>query len=533
MDPVKYYLRQSTVIEPIIWNWYALPYLISPSTFPFFIYDKIKMMRSFIAAPDLHEMATSDAATVGRTFLNKPANQVGSVLQLLNRILSHTERHIEFADGVFKLNEYLLKEGNGYSLERLYKSVPEILKGYVELLYDINNQPGFRFFESLLYKSDLYDVSGQSFYLYKMNHLIRGHVLDTPRLDHNDAYELKTPFVDASIDKLSRLKSIPQSLEAIKLLLPEITDQLLNSLFTQVPPDFKADRNYDGRDIRIRFFGHACVLLQTSEVNILIDPFISYLNENDNYTFSDLPDHIDYVLITHNHGDHIILEYLLQLRYKIKNIVVPRNGNGNLEDPSLKRLLKSIGFENVIELDELDSIKIPGGEIIGLPFLGEHCDLNIHSKILHLVKLKNKSILLASDSSNLEIQVYKILKQIVGEIDIVFLGMESEGAPLSLNYGPFMPKELNKKMDHSRRVNGSDFESGYAIIKEFNPKEIYVYAMGLEPWTKYILGIMYTEESVQLQEAEKLISAASKEGIHAELLELKRELILNTDKENQ
>lgn len=528
MDKDLYFLKDTTVIEPIVWNWYAHPYLISPTTQPFYIVDKIKMMNSFIADPSLHEMAISDPTTRGRTFLNKKGAEITDVITLLELTLDKTQQQQEFAESVFVLNEMLLKSADGYSMESLYAAVPPILKGFVELLYDLNNQPGFRFFESLLYHSRLHDTSGQSLFLYTMNPTIRGHISDTPRLAARNAIDVSMSFNDKKVDKLSEMRTKPSSMAEIKLLLPEISDELIADLFTPKPPSESGENDYEGNGVRIRYFGHACVLLQSSQVSILIDPFINYSasQSQSNFNFSDLPKRIDYILITHNHADHIILEYLLQLKHKTDCIVVPRNGNGNLEDPSLKLLLKSIGFKNVLELDELEVISVPGGDITGLPFLGEHCDLNIRSKILHLVKLEGKSFLLASDSSNLEIQVYKHIQQLIGTVDVVFLGMESEGAPLSLNYGPFMPRALNQKMDHSRRVNGSDFNSGYAIIKEFQPRNVYIYAMGLEPWTQYILGISYTEESVQLQEAEKLIKQCLSDGLAAELLEYQKEVFL-------
>lgn len=524
----SYYLRPNTVIEPIVANWYAHAYLISPGTAPMIIRDKIKLMRSFMASPELHELATKDSSVVGRTFLNVPAAQKDVVAQLLQKTIQDNEERIEFANSITSLYHLLLKEAKGFSLEGLYKNVPANLKGFVELVYDVNNQPGFRFFESMLYKSRSYDPGAQGMFFFEMDPVVRGNISDTPRIRSEQTFEWNVPFRHKTIDQVARLREQPQTAATIRSYFHENMNGLFNRFFTEEAPARPADANYTGDDIRIRYYGHACVLLQTSQVSILIDPFINYSTDQcqTNFTFLDLPDTIDYVLITHNHADHIIPEYLLQLRYKIKHIVVPRNGNGNLEDPSLRLMLENIGFESVLQLDELESIRIPDGEIIGMPFLGEHCDLSIRSKILHLVRLRGKSVLLASDSSNLEIEVYRLLKEIIGTVDIIFLGMESEGAPLSLNYGPFMTQELNRKMDQSRRVNGSDFNSGYAIVNEFQPKEVYVYAMGLEPWTKYILGIKYTEESIQLIEANKLIDTCLERGIHAELLEYKKELFL-------
>lgn len=59
-----------------------------------------------------------------------------------------------------------------------------------------------------------------------------------------------------------------------------------------------------GNQTRITWLGHATVLIQTAKgTNIIIDPFIS---QNPKYPKSfELPSKIEYMLLTHGHGDHI------------------------------------------------------------------------------------------------------------------------------------------------------------------------------------------------------------------------------------
>jgi hypothetical protein len=106
----------------------------------------------------------------------------------------------------------------------------------------------------------------------------------------------------------------------------------------------------------------------------------------------------------------------------------------------------------------------------------------------------------------------------VGDVDIIFLGMECDGGPLSWLYGPLLTKPLARKQDQSRRLNGSDYERGIDIINRFHPKQVYVYAMGQEPWLTYLTSIQYTEESSPIIESNKLVADCRERGIESERL---------------
>ena len=96
--------------------------------------------------------------------------------------------------------------------------------------------------------------------------------------------------------------------------------------------------------------------------------------------------------------------------------------------------------------------------------------------------------------------------------------MECDGAPLSWIYGPLLTRRLDRAMDQSRRANASDCQSALSLLEQFNCRELYVYAMGQEPWLQFISSIRYDERSNPIVESNKLIETARQRGIVAERL---------------
>lgn len=516
------YLKTNVVPEPLFARWYAWPHLISPATAAMNILNRhVRIMQSYIMAPFAHAAAVRNPKMLGGPFMDYEGNKARDVKQLLDETVRQQAYLIDFAKDVRALNRMLCKEADGSSLEPLYERIPERLKGLVELVYDVNNQPSFRFYEALLYQETaLYNPGYQSIMLYLIDHDERAFILSTPRLEDPDKLHLRMPFDHQGIDKLFEMQRTPGSYQEIKHLLqvPAENESLFRSFFTSEAPVPYAP--YQGKGIRTRYFGHACILIETATVSILSDPVISYYYPTDvhRYTYTDLPDKIDYVVITHNHQDHILLETMLQLRHKIGHIVVPRNGNGSLQDPSLKLLFTQLGFRNVIEIDEFEKVELPGCVITGLPFIGEHSDLDIRTKLCHHVALKDHNILLMADSCNVEPRLYERIHKMIGDVDVLFLGMECDGAPLSYLYGPLMTEELPREKDFSRRLKGSNYREGMDLVKRFKPKDLFIYAMGQEPWLNYIMSLKYTDESNPIIASNQLIRECREEGVTAERL---------------
>ncbi|HFC05034.1 MAG TPA: hypothetical protein ENJ55_04945, partial [Rhizobiales bacterium] len=99
------------------------------------------------------------------------------------------------------------------------------------------------------------------------------------------------------------------------------------------PPD-----RHNADDFSVTFIGHATVLLQISGINILTDPFFSQRTSPVSFAgpkrvcqpgiaIDKLPP-IDFVLLSHNHYDHLDLEALAQIHDRYEPVIITPLGNG-------------------------------------------------------------------------------------------------------------------------------------------------------------------------------------------------------------
>jgi len=232
--------------------------------------------------------------------------------------------------------------------------------------------------------------------------------------------------------------------------------------------------------------------------------------------------------VTHNHQDHILLETLLQLRHKIGHVIVPRGGTGALQDPSLRLILEQIGFQNVCELGDLETIDIDGGSVMGVPFLGEHCDLAVSTKVAYVVQFGAERLMFAADSCNHDPRMFEHVHATIGDVGTLFLGMECLGAPLSWLYGPLLLRPIERTMDQSRRLSGADYAQAIDLVERFRCRNVFVYAMGQEPWLNHIMSIKYTDESKPIVESNRLLTECNNvRGIAAERLFGEKEILVD------
>lgn len=518
-------LRDNVIAEPLFNSWYVTLPMIAPHTSAMLVKNQhLKILKSYLLSPDMHIAAAADPQMRGGPFADIAKARLGEVKALLQDTLDGQRALITFAEDVEALDAILHSEAKGFSLEPLYEKIPASLKGYVELVYDLNNVPSIRFIEGLLYKSDYYDTQRQSVLLSASHSDTRPFVLSSPRLPEPGKVKIALPFSSAAYDDLFRMRDQPRAFGEICAVLgiDAGQDEVFQSFFEAAPAQPRRATDIAGDDaVKVRYFGHACLLFESKDVSILFDPLISYekQSDEDRYTYADLPAVIDYIVITHGHLDHMVLETLLQLRHKTRHIVVPKTSKGALAEPSLKLMLKNLGFTcNVIELDELEDVPVAGGTITSIPFLGEHHDLNISGKSAYRVHLGGRAFLIAADSANLEPLLYDHVRRIYGAIDTIFLGMECDGAPLTWFYGHLLTRPMARDMAYSRQGSGSDQQRASKIVASLGCQQVFIYAMGLEHWFGHILSLNYTSESKQIVESDRFLELSRKEGIPAERL---------------
>src|SRR3954452_19965109 len=211
------YLKPNVVLEPLVDKWYAWSHLISPATAAMNIVGRhLTIMDSYISAPSIHAEAVLNPMMRGGPFMDFGGGRLEEVTALQEETLERQSKVIQFAKAVKDLDKLLATEAKGYGLEALYEKVPPILKGYVELFYDRQNNPGFRFFESLLYRSEFYNKSAQSIAMWLTNNDERPFCLSTPRLEEPHVIHLDISFDHAGIDELAKMRRVPQSLGYIK-----------------------------------------------------------------------------------------------------------------------------------------------------------------------------------------------------------------------------------------------------------------------------------------------------------------------------
>ena len=513
------FLRPDAIIEPLVDGFYAWMHTVAPVQAAMNLASvQVPLLESYLQSPQVHINASNNPELRGGFFVNIEESRSGEVRELLTSIKRDRAEMLDFATAVAEAEELVRSTATGFDLTPLYLKLPSALSGLVEIAYDTSNQPAIRFIEPLVYESSVYTEDRQSVQLSLETGVERPFILSTPRLSSPDVLDLRIPFRHPGLEELFRSRVHGTTLSRLRDMI-ELDDDEAAALSRLLAgkPDLSVDRHIDS-GARIRYFNHACLVMQTPEAAIITDPWVSAdASASDRFTYRDLPDHIDLALITHGHQDHIVLETLLALRGRVGAVVVPRSSRGNLADPSLALYLSHLGLP-VTEVDDFSEVEFPGGKVIATPFLGEHADLDIRAKSTYSVRLAGRTVFVGADSSGIDPGLYRYMRNHVGEVDIAFLGMECAGAPLTWLYQGLFTKPVTKKMSNSRTLSGSNAEQAAGIMTELGASEAYVYAMGEESWLGHVMATSYNEDSYQLKQVADFMTWCADHGIKSDHL---------------
>lgn len=116
-----------------------------------------------------------------------------------------------------------------------------------------------------------------------------------------------------------------------------------NTFPTQLIPYVKTDlKNIPLQQNVLVWFGHSSYYFQLNGKRFLVDPVFSgnvspipsktssAFNGSNTYNWKDIPE-IDYLLITHDHYDHLDYKSILNLKAKIKEVICPLGVGSHLE----------------------------------------------------------------------------------------------------------------------------------------------------------------------------------------------------------
>jgi L-ascorbate metabolism protein UlaG (beta-lactamase superfamily) len=520
MDDKPRFLKPNVIIEPLVDRFYAWAHTVAPVQAAMNLaFVQVPLLESYLQSPLVHINASNNPELRGGFFVNVEQRRSGEIRDLVSSIKRDRAEMLKFAAAVAEAEEILRQGATGFDLTPMYPRLPAALSGLVEVAYDTSNQAAMRYIEPLVYQSSVYTEDRQSVQLSLDSGVERPFILSTPRLSSPDVLDLSVPFRHPGLAELFRARVHGTTLGKLREML-ELTDdeaaQLDGLLAGQ--PALASDRHIED-GARIRYFGHACLVLQTPEAAIITDPWVSADHTaGGRYTYRDLPDYLDLVLITHGHQDHIVLETLLQLRGRVGAVLVPRSSRGSLCDPSLALYLSHIGLP-VVEVDDFSEVEFPGGKVIATPFLGEHADLDIRAKSTYCVRLGGRAIFVGADSSGIDPGLYRYMRDHIGAVDMAFLGMECAGAPLTWLYQALFTRPVTKKMSDSRTLSGSNAAQASAIMTELGAAEAYVYAMGEEQWlVGHVMATTYNEDSYQLKQVDEFMTWCANNGIKGDHL---------------
>lgn len=155
-----------------------------------------------------------------------------------------------------------------------------------------------------------------------------------PNGKHLESIKRSPNYRFKSFQNITKTHMISKEVSHFKIMKDFFTKKSKNLEPKKTLPNIKTDLNaLSSNESCIVWFGHSSYFIKTDNKTFLIDPvfsgsaspfsfMIKSFVGTDEYQAKDFPD-IDFLLITHDHYDHLDYKTILELKPKIKQVVCP------------------------------------------------------------------------------------------------------------------------------------------------------------------------------------------------------------------
>lgn len=218
-------------------------------------------------------------------------------------------------------------------------------------------------------------------------------------------------------------------------------------------PSVKTDlKAFDSQENVLVWMGHSSLYLQISGKRILVDPVLvsaspfSFYNKafkgSDSYTPDDVPE-IDYLLLTHDHWDHLDYKTIIGIKDRVRQFICPLGVGAHLEYWGVRP-------DRIHEVDWKDSLQLDGPiKLTALParhFSGRGLASNRSLWAGYMLQCPLGNVLISGDTGY--DTHFQAIKKEFGTIDLAILenGQYNE----DWKYIHIQPEELVRAIEDLR-----------------------------------------------------------------------------------
>jgi len=290
----------------------------------------------------------------------------------------------------------------------------------------------------------------------------------------------KSPnYKDGKFQNLSPTPSLAEGTSSFKVFYDFFFKEIENKFpSTPIPSDKTDLKSLDVNQNILVWFGHSSFYFHLNGKRFLVDPIFSgkispisnsskAFEGSDVYSVFDFPE-IDYLLITHDHYDHLDYQTIIELKNKVKKVICPLGVGEHLEHWNYNPI-------KIIEKDWYDTVELNHSLKITLTparhFSGRTFKRNASLWTSYVIESRNYKMFISGDSGY-DFHFKEIGKKF-GPFDLAILecGQYNE----KWRYIHTMPKEIHTIADELQAkrflpVHNSKFALAHHRWKE--PLEI-------------------------------------------------------------